>query len=259
MRRLSRVLARFDSSGDCASIFPSVGTILERVRAAELNYPEQGAPWLRRLAWSRRTVFAYLKRLEKARISSTAGLSRYHGTKRRTLHPEGLLSAPRESCTPTRRESCTGSKSLESKKLQRGRKSQNHPADELARDNVPARRTPKPLSHSERLAKIAATARRNILSRTTESAESVDFILRTVIARATEAGKLIHSPAYLERGFDSQIADDAAQLERHLAELVAEAPEMRRKIALVHAWVEQAAREGRTAREVLAERFPRSS
>jgi len=75
-----------------------------------------------------------------------------------------------------------------------------------------------------------------LLARTTESPEAVDAILARVIARAGDARTIIHSPVYLEHGFDSQLTDDAAQLG---ADLAASAPEMRRKIALVHACVEK--------------------
>ena len=122
LRRLSRVLARFDHSGDCRSVFPSVETILGRLHAAELNYPETGPAWRSRMDWSRRTVFVYLERLERAGIATSGGLSSYHGTKRRELHSERLLSVPLESCTPTLRESCIGSKSLDSKKWHVSRK-----------------------------------------------------------------------------------------------------------------------------------------
>jgi hypothetical protein len=114
MRRLARTLARVDKSGNCRQIFPSVNTILARLNEAEANYPER-----QRFKWSRRSVFVYLKRLEAARIATAGGLSTYHGTRRRELHPDMLLSVPRESCTTTRRESCTGSKSLSSWKLHR--------------------------------------------------------------------------------------------------------------------------------------------
>ncbi len=218
------------------------------------------------MSWSRRTVFDYLERLERAQISSKAGLSSYHGTKRRVLHPEKLLLVPRESCTPTRRESCTGSKSLDSKKMQRGRKKQNHPSDDAARDpfkceipaikplNPPVQRTAKPPRNAARLARVTAAARRKIRAiHTTESPAAVDTILREVIARADRARTVIYTPSYLVRAFESQLADDAARLGS--AELVARAPEMRRNIAFVHEIVEQAAREGRPAREVL-ERLP---
>jgi hypothetical protein len=268
MRRLSRVLARFDRSGDCASIFPSVGTLLEGVRSAERNYPEQGAPWARRMAWSRRTVFVYLKRLERTGISTASGLSSYHGTKRRTLHPEKLLSVPIESCIPTARESCTRSKSLDSKKPQKSRKKQNHPADDAPRmhpiESCTLILSLCPLHHSSkgtgetepyagRLDRLTVVARQRILARTTEAPETVDAILETVKARAADARAVIHSAAYLERGFDSQLADDAAELG---PELASRAPEMRLNIALLHARVEQAAREGRPARELLAESLP---
>jgi hypothetical protein len=99
------------------------------------------------MAWSRRTVFVYLKRLEGAQISSTNGLSSYHGTKRRTLHPEKLLSVPCESCTPTRGESCTRSKDLDSKKVQLSRKKRaDTPRAKTARGASPsafARQTAK--------------------------------------------------------------------------------------------------------------------
>jgi hypothetical protein len=251
MRRLTRVLARFDRSGNCASIYPAIETIAYRLSSTELNYPEP-----QRFKWSRATVFRYLKRLKERGLATSEGLSAMHGTRRRVLHPKALLLVPRESETPARRESETGFKDLDSKKLQRDRKNQNHPADDAARLNPPVRGKPSPSSCSEGLGRFAAIARRNILNRTAESPEAVDLILRTVIARAAEARTVIHSPAYLERGFDSQIADDAAQLERGGAELVAAASEMRRKLAFVRECVEQAAREGRSARDVLAERLP---
>lgn len=107
LRRLARCLARFDRSGNCREIFPAISTILAKLNAAELNYPED-----RRFKWSRRTVLAYLVRLEERGIATAGGLSHCHGTRRRELHPDRLLSVPCESCTPTPRESCTRIKSL---------------------------------------------------------------------------------------------------------------------------------------------------
>jgi hypothetical protein len=108
-RRVARVLARFGSD-DCRSIFPSVDTILTKLRAAETHFPVDGAPWARRMSWSRRTVLRYLRRLERIGISVTGGLRRERGTRCRALNPAKLLSFPRESGTR--------SKSLDSKKLQ---------------------------------------------------------------------------------------------------------------------------------------------
>ena len=225
------------------------------------------------MAWSRRTVFVYLKRLERAGIATSGGLSSYHGTKRRELHSERLLSVPLESCTPTPRESCTRSKSLDSKRPQGSRRKRNHPADDVVRSN-PSELNPNfnggsgrvwsvdsetdpAKAYTVRLSRFTAIARKNILARTTESPDTVDMLLRAVITRATAVRTVIHSPAYLERGFDSQIADDAAALERYEAapDLLKAAPELRRKIAFVHRCVEDAVRSGRRANEVLAERL----
>ncbi len=105
-----------------------------------------------------------------------------------------------------------------------------------------------------RLARFKTAARRNILARyPVESLGTVDALLDKIADRAADARTVIDSAAYLEQSFDSQLADDAAQLG---AELAATAPELRRKIAFVHACVEQAAREGRNTRDVLAERIP---
>jgi len=160
---------------------------------------------------------------------------------------------------------------LDSKKLQGSGKKKNHPPDDTGsspisratppKSNVvkpPVERTSKAGSYGERLAKFTAAARRNILVRSSESAEVVDAILKTVLQRAEDARTVIRSNSYLERAFDSQLADENAQLERSGADeaLLASAPEIRRKIVFVHACVEQAAREGRPAREVLAERLP---
>ena len=98
LRRLARCLAgkHFDRSGDCREIFPAVNTILKRLTAAELNYPEG-----LRFTWSRPTVFRYMDRLERSGIATSRGLSHYHGTRRRELHSDKLLSVPLESETPT--------------------------------------------------------------------------------------------------------------------------------------------------------------
>ncbi|HTZ73058.1 MAG TPA: hypothetical protein VMB47_03990 [Candidatus Aquilonibacter sp.] len=138
-----------------------------------------------------------------------------------------------------------------------GKPSQHHTtsrqgtANSLPTPSPPSSGT-KPLRF-ERLAGLKAIARRNILARTTESPESVDRILELVIARANRAGTPIHSPAYLEGGFDVQLEDDAVQLERSAPEMVTAAPDMRRKIALVLTCVERADREGRPSSDVLAE------
>jgi hypothetical protein len=71
-----------------------------------------------------------------------------------------------------------------------------------------------------------------------------------------KAGTVIHSAAYLEHAVYSQLSDDAAGLGLCGPDLVASAPEMGRNIALVRALVEQPAREGRPASEVLADRLP---
>ena len=228
LRRLSRVLARFDRSGDCRSIFPAVTTILDRLRSAELNYPKDGAPWLRRMAWSRRTVFVYLQRLERAKISTSSGLTSYRGTKRRELHAEKLLLVPVESCTPTRRESCTRSKSLDSKKLQRGRKKQNHPAEDAVRTNpselisksngnppVEETSTAKPnpaAAYAARVARIRAVAKKIILARKPMDPDGVDYVLAMVIDRTRRP---IHNPNYMVTGFFNQLADDLAQFESY--------------------------------------------
>ena len=213
------------------------------------------------------------KRLDRAGIAASRGLSSYHGTKRRELHSERLFSVPLESCTPTPRESCTRTKSLDSKKPQRSRRKRNHPADDVACSNPSelnpnfagssARvtnvdgKTDPATAYTVRLGRFTAIARKNILARTTESPDAVDMLLRAVIARATEARTVIHSSAYLERGFDTQVADDAAALEGYEAapDLLKAAPELRRKIAFVQRCVEDAARSGRRANEVLAERL----
>jgi hypothetical protein len=113
LRRLARILARFDRSGNCRDIFPAVATIRVRLNDAELNYPEG-----QRFKWSHRTVQVYWARLKRSGIATSAGLSNYHGTKRRVLHSEELLAVPFESCTPTPHESCTRSTAFRSRKLQ---------------------------------------------------------------------------------------------------------------------------------------------
>jgi hypothetical protein len=96
LRRLARVLARFDRSGNCREIFPAVATITAQLNAAELNYPDG-----QRFKWSRPTVFRYLDRLKRGGVATSSGLSHYHGTRRRVLHSDRLLSVPPESETPT--------------------------------------------------------------------------------------------------------------------------------------------------------------
>jgi hypothetical protein len=138
MKRLAKVLARFDRSGACREIYPAVSTILAKLKERELNYPEP-----QRLTWSRRTVFLYMERLEEAEIMKRGKLSRYHGTRRRVLDPAGLLSVPRECCTPTRRESCTRNKSLRSKK--------NHEASPVRKPNIEREKKSHTKSQEQRL------------------------------------------------------------------------------------------------------------
>jgi hypothetical protein len=82
-------------------------TIMELLMDSELKYPDG-----QRFTWSRRTVLAYLGRLERSGIATASGLSHYHGTRRRALHSDRLLFVPLESCTSTPLQSCTRIKSL---------------------------------------------------------------------------------------------------------------------------------------------------
>lgn len=106
-RRLTRCCAGFDRTMSCENIYPAVDTILRRLRETELVYPavkrKRGRPISGRepLAWSRRTVFRYLARLEKAGIVSRGGLNtQRRNTRRRVLHPDKLLFSPVQSGTP---------------------------------------------------------------------------------------------------------------------------------------------------------------
>jgi hypothetical protein len=101
-RRLARVMARFDASGHCRNVYPSIATVLRKLREAETDVTKP-------LTWSRRTVFSYLSHLSRAGVASRGGLTTVHGTRRRALHADRLLLKPiaHESCTPGRRESRT--------------------------------------------------------------------------------------------------------------------------------------------------------
>jgi hypothetical protein len=219
MRRVARVLARFDGSGECASIFPSVETILERLRTAELNYPEHAAPCARRMTWSRRSVFAYLKRLETGQISSKAGLSSYHGTKRRALHPERLLSVPLESCTPIPRESCTRSKSLDSKKLHRTKK--NHPPQKTRDDTSPSGRGfPQPNPTKPPYEVRTERLMRRALARITETygfdREIVWNEILDIRSRADDARTQIQGTGYFAAAIFNRLPDVEQKQKRRI-------------------------------------------
>jgi hypothetical protein len=207
MRRLTRVLARYGPA-DCRSIFPSVETILGKLRLAELNYPECGAPWVRRMSWSKRTVQVYLKRLHDSGISENGGRTGYHGTRLRVLRPEKLLSAPLESCTSTPRESCTRSKSLDSKKLQ---VRESHPAPQSRRDDSPSRTVfrPKrePVTYEQRMRSFIRHAI-PLLASTGLDGHSSQSRIWQVIINAEKSGKIIRSAQYLVAGVMNQLEEE---------------------------------------------------
>ncbi len=225
LRRLARCLARFDRSGNCREIFPAIAKITARLNAAELNYPEG-----RRFKWSRKTVFRYLDRLERGGIATASGLSHYHGTRRRELHPERLLSVPlesdtpigRESDTPTRPESDTGSKSLKTWKIHKqpllnkssGRKHDDDLPGNFSESKIqinPAGKIPVDgTAEAARLARLKAEAMAEVQIRTSESDDMVDAVLDLVLRRAADAGTIIRSRRYLVESFENHMAEAAA-------------------------------------------------
>jgi hypothetical protein len=256
MRRLARVLARIDKSGDCRAIWASVEAITAGLGHAEMNYPEH-----QRLTWSRATVFRYLGRLRSCGIEAPAGLSAYHGTRRRSLDPNRLLFVQCESETPTHGESETRSKTLDSKKVQKRKRKQNHPAQKARDDpafspaSIPApegRRTP----YGQRVARLKAVARKNILARTSETPMAVDHVLRAVSERAEKAGTIIHSPAYFESGFYAQLKQDAAAFDPDFRpDLGRYLRDARHNVACLQWAVEEAHRVGVPAGRLLAEKL----
>jgi hypothetical protein len=216
-RRLSRVLARFDRSGNCASIFPSVETVLKRLRSAELNYPEHGAPWARHMSWSRATVFRYLAGLRASGIEKPAGLSACRGTRRRTLNPARLLSVPCESETPTRRESETRIKTLDSKKLHNDRK--NHP--QKSRDDIPncssqvnpnvkpgmRPRVPEAKPYELRIERFIQRARDQIAETYSLDRGIVSAELFDIRAKADDADTKIQSDRYFVTAFLNRLPE----------------------------------------------------
>jgi hypothetical protein len=98
-RRLARALSRFDPSGTCTRIFPSVETILRGLQELETRYAEES-----RMTWSASTVFRTLGRLRATGILTERGLTHMHGTRLRVLHAERLLVCPVESDSPARRQ-----------------------------------------------------------------------------------------------------------------------------------------------------------
>ena len=99
------------------------------------------------------------------------------------------------------------------------------------------------------------------MGRTGLNGEAVDAILKLVINRTRG---IIYSAAYLETAFENQIADDVADLQGCRPAVLADydpdlgkaAAEMRAKTAFVRWAVEEAVRQGRAARDILAESFP---
>jgi len=284
LRRLARCLARFDLSGNCREIFPAIAKITARLNAAELNYPEG-----RRFKWSRKTVFRYLDRLERSGIATASGLSHYHGTRRRELHSDRLLSVPlesdtpirRESDTPTRPESDTGSKSLKTWKIHKhpllnkssGRKHDDDLPGNFSESQIeinPAGKIPVDgTAEAERLARLKAEAIAELQTRTwwprlgkAESADLIDALLDLVLQRAAAACTRIRSRRYLVESFANEVATDADRLELPLLPEVTDAQSVggsyvqqhpALKIRFVHMIVEEAARRGVRAREVLAQ------
>jgi hypothetical protein len=223
--------------------------------------------------WSRRTAFVYLKRLEDAGIATSGGLSSYHGTKRRELHSERLLSVPLESCTPTPRESCTRSKSLDSKKLQRCRRSQNHPTDDAAAAVPRVSSQPKTNGNTQTKSNPPVEERHNSQGSTAaktlplgavircfpgESPPYLAYLVGVIAERAAKSHNTVRKPeAYTIAAVLNELEQQAAQFEpyQNAADLQERAPEMRANVARLHAMVEEAARRGVPAREVLAERL----
>ena len=226
-------------------------------------------------------MFRYLKKLKEHSIASSDGLSAMHGTRRRILHSEGLLSVPRESETPAFGESGTRSKSLDSKKVHGSRKKQHHPETQKTCDDAASySHSPEPLpeqakkrpesillvgegpkpdeAYEKRVDLFVAIARRNILRRTTESPEAVWMVLRILRERAARAGTIIRSPAYFETGFDAELAQDLERASKYAnsAELISSMSANRHKIACLQLAVEEAARSERRAEDILAERLP---
>jgi hypothetical protein len=239
LRRLARCLAgkHFDRSGNCCDIYPAVDTILIRLRAAELNYPEgvlgphrNHNPECRkkgcqRFTWSRRTVLVYLGRLEGSGIATANGLTHEHGTRRRVLNADKLLSVPLESCTPAsvesctpaRHESCTRSKSP--KKIHKdaaSEKSSNRQRDDdfqasFSESQIEGNTAGKnPVDEAARLARLKAEAMAEIQIRTQESDDMVDAVLDLVLRRAADAGTIIRSRRYLVESFENHMAEAAA-------------------------------------------------
>jgi len=135
-RRLTRCCASFDRTMSCENIYSAVDTILRRLRETELVYPavkrKRGRPisGRERLAWSRRTVFRYLARLEKAGILIRGGLnSQRRKTRRRALHPDKLLFSAVQSGTPQ-----CGTQSTSPRKFHtiRKKRTETHPAAKAA-------------------------------------------------------------------------------------------------------------------------------
>ena len=117
----------------------------------------------------------------------------------------------------------------------------------------------KPDSYESRLARFKIAALKNIQARSTETPETIDAILDTIIERATDSKSLIHSAAYLEASFDSFLAGDCSWCENYERErgksAAALTAEFYKNLRFTHGVVKEAARQGRPAREILAERL----
>lgn len=117
-------------------------------------------------------------------------------------------------------------------------------ASRASQSNFEERVNDKP--NPSRLAGFKSAAFKNIQARSTVSAETINAILDVVIDRAPG---VIHSARYLECGFDDFMADVGPDQD---AGIIAE---VYTKMRFVHGVVEEAARQGQPAREILAQRL----
>ena len=239
-------------------IFPAVATITARLNAVELNYPEG-----QRFKWSRPTVFRYLDRLKRGGVATSGGLSHYHGTRRRVLHSDRLLSVPLESETPT-------PANLRQELNPRSLKFHGNAHAETPAAAQTAARCARGVSGMELRQPARATELLNaIYNRYPQhnylwSAEMLAWALRNPDRRISDPLKYAITcvdnfvgayPDYQQKAILKRFCDDLPDVYFDGQQWRGPSEQDRKKIGFIHMIVEEAAHRGVQASEVLAQRL----
>jgi hypothetical protein len=210
-------------------------------------------------------VILYLGRLKRSGIATAGGLSHYHGTRRRVLHSDRLLFAPLESCTPTQRESCTRSNAFKSLKVHGNAHAETPAAAQVAARSVPG-------FSCEELRKAEKAV--DLLNAICDRYPELGFVWAMKMfawALRNPNGRISNPLSYVITCVDNFIGDYPAYQRKAILQRFPDVPGVtfdvdgqrwretsdqdREKLKFVHSIVEEAARRGVPAREILLERF----